>query len=141
MKLKAITSSSFKPLAATAEKVLTEQTYHLAHWKLWIEQLQDSTKEAKTRIQTRVEEAWQECEDVLSLGAEAENMEQFGLISGESFLKKQWLQEVAKAIKPLPESMLDKQSGSGRLGEHTRDLNQALETLSEVYESDKSAVW
>ncbi|UOQ92448.1 phenylacetate-CoA oxygenase subunit PaaC [Halobacillus shinanisalinarum] len=141
VKLEALATSSFEPLANTAQKVLMEQPYHLAHWKMWIAQLQESTEEAQTKIQLRLEEAWKECKDVLELGPKAKEMEQYRLIAGEDFLKKQWLKEVEATIKTPPSQPLDKKFGSGRDGEHTVDLEQALQTLAEVYDSDRNAVW
>lgn len=141
VKLEAISKGSYQPLAMIAQKVLMEQTYHLAHWKMWIRQLQASNKDAQTRIQSRVEEAWSEFQDVLELGPEADAMEKYQLIGGEDSLKEQWLKEVTATLKDTPASPLSRKYGSGRNGEHTADLEQALKTLAEVYNSDRNAIW
>src|SRR5699024_9698412 len=67
-KLEAVAKSSFVPLAKISEKILQEQTYHLAHWQVWMKQLQQSTADARNRIQERIEEAWQEFGDAFELG-------------------------------------------------------------------------
>ncbi|SDH92280.1 ring-1,2-phenylacetyl-CoA epoxidase subunit PaaC [Alteribacillus persepolensis] len=141
VKLEALLQSSYVPLADTAQKVLMEQTYHLAHWKTWVRQLQDSTDEAKSRLQFRIEEAWDEFLDVLELGPEAKEMEKHQLIVSEEELQQQWLADVKDTLTYIPDKPLQKTNGSGRNGEHTEDLTQALNTLNEVYEMDKNAVW
>ncbi|WP_158737441.1 1,2-phenylacetyl-CoA epoxidase subunit PaaC [Alteribacillus sp. YIM 98480] len=141
VKLEALTKSSYVPLADAAQKVLMEQTYHLAHWKTWVRQLQDSTEEAKTRLQSRLKEAWGEFLDVLELGPKANDMEKHQLIVAESVLQKKWLEEIKETLAVIPAEPLQKNKGSGRNTEHTQDLTQALVTLSEVYDQDKNAVW
>ncbi|WP_027964019.1 1,2-phenylacetyl-CoA epoxidase subunit PaaC [Halalkalibacillus halophilus] len=141
VKLEAITKSSYKPLANIAGKVLMEQPYHLAHWRIWMNQLLNSTEEARDRIEARLNEAWEEFGDVLEFGFQATEMEHFDLIIGEEELKERWMDEVAKTIPNLPSEPLGKKFGSGREGQHTEDLDQALATLSEVYLSDKEAIW
>lgn len=141
IKLQALTKSSYVPLANVVQKVLMEQPYHLAHWKMWIKQLQGSTEDAQTRIQFRVEEAWNQFQDVLELGPYAREMEKHELIAGEDSLQKQWLEEVKATLNEPPEISIKKDSGSGRNGEHTTELEQALEILAEVYLSDKKAIW
>lgn len=141
VKLEAVAISSYKPLANIARKVLMEQPYHLAHWKLWISQLQDSTEDAKSRIQSRVVEAWNEMGDAFELGPKAMEMEQHGLVTGTELLKEQWLKEVGDTLADLPVGGLQSQHGCGRNGEYTTDLEQALETFAEVYLSDPKAIW
>ncbi|WP_093856817.1 1,2-phenylacetyl-CoA epoxidase subunit PaaC [Tenuibacillus multivorans] len=141
VKLKAITNSSYQPLANVAEKVLMEQPYHLSHWRIWVEQLLASTEDARSRLEERLEEAWYAFGDVLELGQYATEMEHFQLMIGEDELKELWLEEVKTTIKDLPNGTPKKQLGSGREGEHTADFDQALEVLSEVYVSDENAIW
>ncbi|MUK88667.1 phenylacetate-CoA oxygenase subunit PaaC [Ornithinibacillus sp. L9] len=141
IKMEAISTSSYKPLANVASKALMEQTYHLAHWKMWMNQLQHATEDARERINSRIEEAWSEFEDVLELGSYANDMLKHQLISSEDYLKEAWLKEVGVNIANPPESPLGKKYGSGRNGVHTADLKQALQTFAEVYNSDKKAVW
>lgn len=141
VKLEALSTSSYKPLANVVQKVLMEQPYHSAHWQMWIKQLQGSTEDAQTRIQFRIDEAWNEFQDVLELGPHAKEMEKHKLIAGEDFLKEQWLKEVRATLTNPPETAIGKASGSGRNGEHTADLAQALGILSEVYLTDTKAVW
>ncbi|HAM80860.1 1,2-phenylacetyl-CoA epoxidase subunit PaaC [Ornithinibacillus bavariensis] len=142
VKLEAISTSSYKPLANVAKKVLMEHPYHFAHWKLWIKQLQTSSEEAKKRIQHRIEEAWEEFLDVLELGNYGNEMVQHQLIAiDEETIKGNWLEEVKTVLVAMPEGPLGKKYGSGRNGEHTSDLDQALGTLAEVFQSDKTAIW
>ncbi len=141
VKLEAAVKSSYQPLANTAQKVLMEQPYHLAHWKMWMQQLLGSTNEAQEKIQSRLEEAWEEGKDIYGLGPQAQDILHHQLIAGEEDLKQQWLREVQATIKKLPADSLGNKFGSGRSGEHTADLEQALQTLAEVYDSDRLAVW
>ncbi|SHG00798.1 1,2-phenylacetyl-CoA epoxidase subunit PaaC [Ornithinibacillus halophilus] len=142
VKLEAIAEScSYKPLVQIVNKVLMEQTYHLAHWKLWVSQLQQAPKDAKERIENRVEEAWDEFGDVLQLGKYANEMVEQQLMISEDKLKEMWTKEISSVLVSYPEKPLGNKYGSGREGDHTADLDQAIKTFSEVYFSDKEAVW
>ena len=142
IKLEAIANSSYLPLAHVARKVLMEHPYHLAHWKIWMSQLQNATVEAKKRIQDRVEEAWDEFADVLELGSLSSDMKKYQLIAiGEKDMKDRWIKEVEEVLVEMPKRPLGKKYGNGRNKEHTADLEQALDTLAEVYNSDKTATW
>src|SRR5699024_5311009 len=127
---------SYEPLAHMVQKVLMEQPYHLAHWKMWITQLQSSTDEGKERIQERIDEAWERFQDVLSLGDAARDMERFGLMTGEDAIKDAWHTEIEATLISVPDAPLGSVDGHGRRGEHTRDLAHAIETMAEVYNTD-----
>ncbi|GAA0598575.1 hypothetical protein GCM10009001_13430 [Virgibacillus siamensis] len=141
VKLDALTRSSYVPLANIGQKVLMEQTYHLAHWKLWMEQLQHANEEARSRIQERIEEAWNAFGDAFELGPKASDIVTFQLIASEEFMQKQWLKEVEAVLVSPPAGIPQKRLGNGRNQGHTADLDQAIRTFAEVYSSDKEAVW
>src|SRR5699024_5937219 len=141
VKLKAIANCSYEPLAHMVQKVLMEQPYHLDHWKMWITQLQSSTDEGKERIQKRIDEAWERFEDVLSLGDHAREMEKFGLVTGEDVIRDTWLAEMKATLIRLPDIPLGSVDGCGRAGVHTEDLEHTIETMAEVYNTDREAVW
>lgn len=140
-KLKAVAECSYDPLAQMVQKILMEQPYHLAHWKMWITQLQASTDEGKRRIKERIDEAWKLFQDVLSLGGYAKQMEAFGLVTSEEFIKDSWLQELEATLTAIPSAPLDSAGGHGRRKEHSTDLEHAIGTMAEVYNSDREAVW
>ena len=118
-----------------------EQPYHLAHWRLWFQQLQEANEDAAARIQQRVEEAWRQFGDAFDLGPYGTEMQEAGLIADEETLWAAWFSEVQEVIQHMPAGPLEKQLGSGRFGEHTADLDHALHILSGVYNSDREAVW
>ncbi len=141
VKLEAATNSSYEPLRHVARKVLTEQTYHLAHWRLWIKQLQDSTEEAKEKIRIRLKEASREFGDALSLGPKADDIHKFNLLIDEETLKNRWLELVNNDLKVKFENVPKMELGNGRYGEYNADLEQAISIFTEVYMSDPEAVW
>lgn len=141
VKLEAAIDSSYEPLQQMAKKVLMEQTYHLAHWKLWLQQLQNSTKEATERIQYRLDEAWREFGDSLELGPKADDIVSYQILIDEDTLKQRWLDKVNKVLTDKRTTFPEKQLGNGRAGEYTSDLEQAISIFTEVYMTDPVASW
>ncbi|MGE7183490.1 1,2-phenylacetyl-CoA epoxidase subunit PaaC [Peribacillus sp. NPDC006672] len=145
IKVQSLQSSSYEPLAEVAQKVQMELYYHLMHWKTWFVQLLGSGhQEAVSRMKTAIEKTIPDFAGVFSLGQYGEEMVELGLIEGEADLQKKWIE----AITPIFESVglattieIGMAQGDGRNGQHTEDLEKALETLSEVYATDRAASW
>lgn len=143
VRIDSLKNSKYEPLADVAVKINMELYYHLMHWKAWFTQLTSASPDACSRMKQAISKASEDLEGVLSLGKYSERMAQYGLIEGEEFLKQQWI----NAIKPIFESVdleipiLGMNRGNGRNGEHTPDLDSAIQTLSEVYNIDPAATW
>lgn len=144
VRLDSLKQSAYEPLAITARKIVTEQYYHLLHWELWFKQLMQSTDEARTRMAGAIERVWRDFGGVLTLGPDGDRMTAAGLIEGEALLEKRWLNKIeslfAEVNYPIPAEKPGMARGNGRKGEHTEDLPHAINTLSEVYKSDKDAI-
>ncbi|PEZ77310.1 1,2-phenylacetyl-CoA epoxidase subunit PaaC [Bacillus sp. AFS017274] len=145
IKVQSLHSCSYEPLAEVAQKVQMELYYHLMHWKTWFVQLLGSGHlEAVSRMKAAIGKTMPDFAGVFSLGQYGEEMVELGLIEGEADLQKKWIE----AITPIFESVglattieIGMARGDGRNGQHTEDLEKALETLSEVYATDKAASW
>ncbi|MBT2669686.1 phenylacetate-CoA oxygenase subunit PaaC [Streptomyces sp. ISL-14] len=145
IKVQSLHSCSYEPLAEVAQKVQMELYYHLMHWKTWFVQLLGSGHlEAVSRMKAAIGKTMPDFAGVFSLGQYGEEMVELGLIEGEAVLQKKWIE----AITPIFESVglattieIGMASGDGRNGQHTEYLEKALETLSEVYATDKAASW
>ncbi|MES1039701.1 MULTISPECIES: 1,2-phenylacetyl-CoA epoxidase subunit PaaC [Peribacillus] len=145
IKVQSLHSCSYEPLAEVAQKVQMELYYHLMHWKTWFVQLLGSGHlEAVSRMKAAIGKTMPDFAGVFSLGQYGEEMVELGLIEGDAVLQKKWIE----AITPIFESVglettmqIGMARGDGRNGQHTEDLEKALETLSEVYASDKAASW
>ncbi|WP_026690065.1 1,2-phenylacetyl-CoA epoxidase subunit PaaC [Alteribacter aurantiacus] len=144
IRLQSLKESSYKPLAYMAQRILSEEYYHLMHWELWFKQLMDSTPEARQRMEAAIERVWDDFDGVLTLGPKKEDMESCQLIGGEKELKDQWLKRVQSIFEDVNYT-IDRtpgmKNGNGRKGEHTEDLDQALSILSEVYRMDPVTNW
>src|SRR5699024_11294111 len=130
--MKEVAKSTFAPLAKISEKILQEQTYHLAHWQVWMKQLQQATADARKRNQERIEEAWQEFGDAFELGRVGEQMIQHHLIRDEKHIQQLWLNKVKVTLETVPNRPLAKRSGNGRVGEYMIDLEQVLRVLDDA---------
>ncbi len=143
-RMDSLRQSSYEPLSDTAKKVSIELQYHLMHWETWFKQLMTSTDEAKRRMTAAVERCWNEMGGVLSLGPMAEEMAEKGYIASEETMRTKWLDHMKKTFEQIGADFpgeLGMTKGNGRQGEHTEDLTQALETLSEVYETNPKVAW
>ncbi|TKI58898.1 phenylacetate-CoA oxygenase subunit PaaC [Brevibacillus antibioticus] len=144
VRLEALTQSSYAPLALVSRKMMTEHRYHLMHWQVWLKQLANSTPDARQRLVAAIAEVWKDAGELPHLGPNQLDIVQFGLIAEEEQLKQKWL-TLTKDIFEKAGLDWPGEPGvpqeSGRHGEHTADLVQALATLSEVYRIDPAAGW
>ncbi|EWG09082.1 phenylacetate-CoA oxygenase subunit PaaI [Cytobacillus firmus DS1] len=145
IRMDSLKNSSYQPLAEVALKVNMELYYHLLHWKTWFIQLMQAGGEARTRMEAAIGRVLADFEGVLNLGPLAKEMAEHGLIEKEEVLKQRWLfimKPVFETVKlAVSEADLAMKTGNGRIGEHTADLDDALSTLSEVYNINPAASW
>ncbi|QOR64701.1 phenylacetate-CoA oxygenase subunit PaaC [Cytobacillus suaedae] len=144
VRVESLKTSSYQPLADVAVKVNMELYYHLLHWKTWFTQLLMAGGDARTRMEKAVQTVVADFDGVLTLGPKGKEMAELGFIETEEVLKTRTI----NAMKPIFESInLDFPSafamtnGNGRIGQHTADLDDALGTLSEVYNINPVANW
>ncbi|MFZ3588776.1 1,2-phenylacetyl-CoA epoxidase subunit PaaC [Bacillus sp. DJP31] len=144
VRIESLKTSSYSPLAEAAVKINMELYYHLLHWKTWFEQLIKAGGEARVRMEKAIEKATNQLEDLFLLGSSGSEMVNLGLIEEEDTLKKRWvlfLTPIFTSLQLEIPTNMSMSKGNGRIGEHTADLDQALETLGEVYHSDPTATW
>ncbi|WAA11853.1 1,2-phenylacetyl-CoA epoxidase subunit PaaC [Fervidibacillus halotolerans] len=144
IKLDCLQDCSYEPLKHAAINIRKEQYYHLVHWETWFKQLVKAGGEAKTRMMVAVEKVWNEFDDVLSLGPRGEVMANYQLIDREDVIRQTFMNTIGDVFEnlelgPLPK--LKEMKKSGRIGEHTEDLEKALATLTEVYKKEPSSSW
>ncbi|KPB06522.1 1,2-phenylacetyl-CoA epoxidase subunit PaaC [Bacillus sp. CHD6a] len=144
LKVEALKNSSYEPLKHVAVKVNMELYYHLLHWRTWFRQLCTANGEAKTRMKAAIDRVMEDLDGVLSLGPSGNQITQHQLLDSEENIRKQFTDEMATMFEKVEmtfPTINKSQSANGRQGEHTKDLEDALLTLSEVYNSNPAAVW
>ncbi|MBM7619365.1 ring-1,2-phenylacetyl-CoA epoxidase subunit PaaC [Bacillus tianshenii] len=145
LKMESLKNSTYEPLKHVAIKVNMELYYHLLHWRTWFTQLCQANGDAKSRMMAAVDKVLADFGGVLSLGPDAALISQFGLMEGEEMLRQRFIQTMTDIFEkvdfPPFENKLGMKNGDGRKGEHTKDLEDAILTLGEVYNSNPAAVW
>lgn len=145
LKIESLKNSSYEPLKHVAIKVNMELYYHLLHWRTWFTQLCQANGDAKSRMMAAVDKVLADFDGVLTLGPDAAQISHYGLLEGEEVLRQRFIQTMTDVFEkvdlPPLEDKLGMKNGDGRKGEHTKDLEEAILTLGEVYNSNPAAVW
>jgi len=144
VKIDSLKNSSFKPLADVAVKISMELHYHIMHWQVWFKQLIEADGEAKKKMLNAIQLVFDDFKDVISLGPLENKIVETKLIEEEQILTSRFYEKLTSVFASLSISLpdkLDHHSGRGRFGEHSLDLDEALQTLGEVYFSDPTATW
>lgn len=144
IRLDMLTTSSYLPLAEVAAKIKREQFYHLYHWEVWIDQLSQSTDEAKKRLNEATKKIWKDLSTLFDEGPKADQIIQFQLLNNEYKLKDTCIAKIKEKwdlVGLLWPGELLPITISGREGEHTQEFVSALHELSEVYRIHPQASW
>ncbi|WP_051348512.1 1,2-phenylacetyl-CoA epoxidase subunit PaaC [Peribacillus kribbensis] len=144
IKIASLKNSSYIPLSQAAVKIEMELYYHLLHWKTWFTQLLGAGGEAKKRIEDAMAAVFPDLDGVFSFGAARTMFIRLALITSEEEIRQEWIQMMRPIFESLGINMPNSfglESGNGRDGVHTEDLEAALKTLTEVYRIDQTASW
>lgn len=143
VKINSLKESANEDLRNAAIKINMELFYHLIHWKTWFVQLFTATEDARTRMTAALEKVVADFGDVFSYGEVEEALVDANIIASNAELKEKWFalitpvfEQIDVALPEIPQPELN-----GRLGQHTEVLEQAVETMSEVFRSDVAAAW
>ncbi|WP_232698888.1 1,2-phenylacetyl-CoA epoxidase subunit PaaC [Brevibacillus daliensis] len=144
VKLEALRESSYQKLSFVSRKMLTEHRYHMMHWQVWMKQLANSTDDAKQKLEAALEKVWVDAGELFSYGKQAATIVGFGIVASEESLREKWYASMQQKFTEIGLNWpgdLGIPAESGRDGQHTPDLANALQTLSEVYVLDPQASW
>ncbi|HLG26825.1 MAG TPA: 1,2-phenylacetyl-CoA epoxidase subunit PaaC [Paenisporosarcina sp.] len=144
VKIDSLCESSYRPLAEAAVKVRIELYYHRFHWETWFKQLMSSTDVAKNKMNDALKLVMNDFGDMFSYGNQKQAIEIAKLIGTEEQMKENWkasLQPVFSTLQMEVPKIPEHPAKNGRKGEHTKELDEALTTLSEVYLLDPVAIW
>jgi len=136
-------ASSYEALAQLAKKVRGEIKYHVLHADTWVKKLGAATEESHSRMQAALNEAFPYALGIFEPGPFEQELIDSGIFIGEERLQSEWLDEIRPIIEEsglqLP-ATTDAAMG-GRYGNHSSDLADLLEEMSEVLRSDPGASW
>jgi ring-1,2-phenylacetyl-CoA epoxidase subunit PaaC len=145
LRFEMLATSSYEPLAKVARKIKGELKYHVFHANTWIAKLGAATEESHARMQTALNEAWN---DALGIFEKSEFEQQLiaeNIFGGEEELQKRWLAVIAPVLEKGTLTIPDKSTWSpvlgGRKGFHTDYLQPLVEEMSEVFRVDPGAEW
>src|SRR6478752_4295768 len=145
LRFEMLANSSYEPLAKVARKIKGELKYHVFHANTWIVKLGAATEESHARMQTALNNAWNDALGMFEESAFEKQLISEGVFSGEQALKARWLETITptlqKATLSIPSENTWKPTMGGRVGQHTEYLQPLLDEMSEVFKVDPSAEW
>lgn len=144
LRLNLLAGSSYQPLADVTAKIQREQFYHLFHWEIWIDQLSQSTDEAKKRLNQALHKTWKDIPTLLDMGPKGDLIVKYHVKESEKSMKDTYLALLKEKFDSVGLDWLGEPETvevTGREGEHTDEFVAALHELSEVYRIDPQASW
>ncbi|MDQ4076730.1 MAG: phenylacetate-CoA oxygenase subunit PaaC [Chloroflexota bacterium] len=144
VRLEALAESSYEPLTAVAQKLRSEEKYHLLHGRTWIRKLGHGTEESHQRLQRSLDKLlpyavalWER------LPGEAALVEE-GVIPDSDTLRDRWYGALTTALGEtfiLPELEEIEPVEGGRRGEHTDHLTQILDAMQLLHHQIPGGKW
>lgn len=144
-RMKQLAKSSYEPLAKAAQKMMREKHYHVLHGDSWLKQMASTTDEAKEKLMVALERVWEDLGSLFDYGTCAEALVQFEIMPISAIELKQKVLEVIQlklvqnGIEWSKELVIP--AVTGRNGQHTAELEEAIAIFSEVYRQDPAANW
>jgi ring-1,2-phenylacetyl-CoA epoxidase subunit PaaC len=144
IRYRALSESTYQPLAALSRKVFGELKYHLYHARTWFVQLSaKGSEESAARMQSALNEAWPYALGMFEPAAGDAELIAQGVYPGEEAVMTAWLEAVKETLLEanlvLPTA--NEPVYGGRRGYHTDHLQPLLDEMTEVFRIDPSAEW
>lgn len=144
LRLQALSTGAYEPLAHLAQKIAREHKYHLMHARTWVRQLAGGTEESRLRTQAALNEAYPMAFGLWEPTNYTDELATSGIQVAETELQEAWLVEVKAFLGAcslqLPDADTTPYMG-GRNGYPSEHLEALVKEMGEVIMSDPEAVW
>ncbi|MCL4352588.1 MAG: phenylacetate-CoA oxygenase subunit PaaC [Firmicutes bacterium] len=141
----ALLGSWYQPLTDGVRKIRMEEKYHLQHFTTGFQLLATGTELSRQRLIEGIADIWPRLSDLFAWGGSEEFLEKLGLPNlAQSQLKHSWTIRMEKTFHDLELPWPGPVPGvkvNGRNGEHTQDLSDLLDVMTEVHQIDVSSPW
>jgi ring-1,2-phenylacetyl-CoA epoxidase subunit PaaC len=141
--LRQLTTSADARIAETAEKAVTEVTYHVRRSSDLVVRLGDGTEESHRRMQTAVEDLWSFTGEMFATDVVEDRLAAQGIAPNPATLREPWLQHVTKVFRAatlaLPSGTWMQQGG--KQGRHTEYLGYLLAEMQFLQRAYPGAKW
>jgi ring-1,2-phenylacetyl-CoA epoxidase subunit PaaC len=152
VRMNSLRESSYEPLSGVAQKILSEEAYHLMHSKGLVVRLGDATEESHRRMQEAVTEAFPQALGMFEKFAGEAGLVKDGVIKASDALLEQWLDRIVPTLTEVtlkPEirrlngtwDTQCKPDEGGRQGRHTEHLKALVADLQSVYQTAPGSGW
>jgi ring-1,2-phenylacetyl-CoA epoxidase subunit PaaC len=145
VRLEALSTSAYRPLADLVAKIRREETYHLMHGETWLRRLALGRGEPRERLERALATLWPEAPSVFApLPAEAELVHARVLPEPMRALHERWYGRLEPAFAeldlPLPAAAVAEPVRDGRSA-HGDDFRWLWNEFTSVARLEPEAVW
>jgi ring-1,2-phenylacetyl-CoA epoxidase subunit PaaC len=141
--LRELTRSKDERIAATAQKALTEVTYHLERSGDWMVRLGDGTAESRLRMQAAVDDLWPFTGEMFEMDEVDREMHRLEFAPDLTALKSEWSAHVDRILKQatLTAPAAGWMQRGGKSGKHTENLGFILAEMQFLQRAYPGAQW
>jgi len=143
LRMSALESSTYEPLAQFARKVRGEIKYHCMHGRMIIDRLTSGGESVTRKMQRALDELYPHALGLFEKTKWSDRIATLGLGPDEATLCEAWRSAITGLLAPthlaLPEHA--QPIHGGRAGEHPAELTRLLDALQKVNRLDPGAKW
>ncbi|MCZ6817667.1 MAG: phenylacetate-CoA oxygenase subunit PaaC [Planctomycetota bacterium] len=143
VRMAALETSSYEPLAQLARKFRGELKYHTMHGRMLIERLGAATEESRRRMSASVDTLFPYALGMFETTKWDKLLEAEGLAPAECTLCERWLEEVGPRLRAagleIPKNA--EPVCGGRIGRHPAQLARLVDDIQQVRRLDPAASW
>jgi ring-1,2-phenylacetyl-CoA epoxidase subunit PaaC len=142
VRLDALSSGSWEPLALVAGKMRREETYHLLHADAWLRRLQEAPGEARDRLAEAIRVLWPDAHDVFAPLAGEEELVRAGILpTPMRALHASWERQVRPRLEGIAGRLPDAVPRLDGRADHTGDFAWLHGQFTMVSRSQPGATW
>jgi ring-1,2-phenylacetyl-CoA epoxidase subunit PaaC len=142
VRLAALASSSWTPLAQLATKMRREETYHRLHVDAWLRRLADAAPDVRARLAEALVRLWPDAQEVFAPLASEEELVRAGFLSEPmAALHATWQHTVLPVLEPITGALPAAGPSLDGRTRRTDDFSWLHGQFTMVARSEEGATW
>lgn len=143
LRMHALESSAYTPLAAVARKLRGELKYHLMHAEAMLRHLATGTDESRKRMQLALNAVYPHALGMFETTPHDKALANAGIAPSEIALRDEWIEHVTPllAAAGLRQPTDVEPVFGGRAGRHGEELESLLADMQKIYRLEPAGTW